>query len=98
MMAKIYSAAAVTIVATAGDHSDYGLPGVGGRSRITPPSIRLNGTTWAAALDDFKAPIRESPWAQRAWWVTPFIRVSRALTMDFRCVGRIKRSFTHASS
>lgn len=67
MMAMIYSAAAVTIVAAAGDHSDYGLPGVGGRSRTTPPSIQLNGTTWVAGLDDFKTPIRESPWYQRAW-------------------------------
>jgi hypothetical protein len=67
VMAMIYSAAVLTIIAAAGSHSDYGLPGVGARPRLTPPNIRLNGTTWVAVMDDFKAPVRESPWSQRAW-------------------------------
>jgi hypothetical protein len=67
MMAMIYSAAALTIVAAAGSHSAYGLPGVDTRPRRTPPKIRLNGVTWVATMDDFKAPVRGSPWSQRAW-------------------------------
>ncbi len=67
MMDMVYSAAAVTIVAAAGQDSSYGLPGVSERVRIKHPTIRLNETTWKCAIRDLKYPIPDSPWCTRAW-------------------------------
>jgi hypothetical protein len=67
MMDTVYQAASVTIIAAAGCDSAYGLPGVQGKPRVKQNSVTVNGTSWTYAPIDWKAPVRESRWFQRAW-------------------------------
>jgi hypothetical protein len=70
-MDLIYHAAAVTIIAAAGDDSDSGLPGVGSRSRVAHSSIKINGTTWISGCLHAQVPVSLSTWATRGWVSIP---------------------------
>jgi hypothetical protein len=65
-MDLIYSGAAVTIIAAAGDGTNFGLPGVAKQPRIERPSIKFNGITWISGSMDMQAPLYASKWTTRA--------------------------------
>jgi len=65
-MDKIYSQAALTIIASAGNDSTCGLPGVGTTPRHTPKSLRI-GTHLFAELARPGEEIRTSKWNSRGW-------------------------------
>lgn len=56
----------LTIVAAAGNDPNYGLPGVGRRTRQQQKSLDLGIATLVEIFDD-RADIRKSAWALRAW-------------------------------
>jgi len=64
-MDSIYSGAALTIVAAAGDDSNFGLPGVS-RLRYAQESIILGGRRFLVFPDSTEE-VRRSIWATRAW-------------------------------
>lgn len=64
----IYAGAALVIVAAAGDHIDYGLPGVGARKRTPQQPYAIVGTdVFASTLSDLNAGLYNIAWWRRAW-------------------------------
>jgi hypothetical protein len=65
-MDRIYSGAAVTIVAAAGDDARFGLPGVSRVRQHQQASIVLGGRRFLA-FPDSTQDVRRSKWSTRAW-------------------------------
>ncbi|OIW30198.1 HET-domain-containing protein [Coniochaeta ligniaria NRRL 30616] len=65
-MDAIYDAAVLTIVATAGEHSNFGLPGVAKVARRQQESIVLGGRRFLFCPDS-RHEIHRSLWSTRAW-------------------------------
>lgn len=65
-MDKIYSYAQLTIIAASGSDPNYGLPGVGKRSRIPMKQIRLGEMVLVESILAGE-PIGLYPWAHRGW-------------------------------
>lgn len=68
-MGKVYSAAAFTIVAAAGNNADSGLPGIrdGSRSQVQEV-FQIAGKQFISVIDgDYYGGYIESEWSQRAW-------------------------------
>lgn len=66
-MGTIYEGTEVTIIAAVGADANYGLSGIGSRTKIARPSITINSTTWVYGLRDTKASIYNNTWAKRGW-------------------------------
>jgi Heterokaryon incompatibility protein (HET) len=66
-MDEIYKSAEVTIFATAGNDSSYGLPGVGSRERFRQPRVEIPGRTILWTLQDPTCLIQTSKWMTRGW-------------------------------
>lgn len=49
-MGRIYACADATIVASAGNDANFGLPGVSKTLRFTPPPVKHNGRAWVPLL------------------------------------------------
>ncbi|KAK2013427.1 heterokaryon incompatibility, partial [Colletotrichum eremochloae] len=67
IMDKIYGGAELTIVAAAGSHNDYGLPGVSSTLRQSMQSLELDGIRIVRMPNDPSRLIRSSTWSTRAW-------------------------------
>jgi hypothetical protein len=67
VMDLIYSNARLTIIATAGDNPDYGLPGVRGTVRQIQPHLRVGGHSLVSTLPHPRWSIKHSKWASRGW-------------------------------
>jgi hypothetical protein len=63
---KIYEGALATIVAAAGEDSDYGLPRIS-RARETQQTAAFNGLALVASLPRLPAILAKSKWATRGW-------------------------------
>jgi Heterokaryon incompatibility protein (HET) len=66
-MGGIYRNAVATIIAAAGSDADYGLPGVGNKSRIKQPYVTIGDCILYSTMTDPRKIIRESVWMTRAW-------------------------------
>ncbi|KAK5996808.1 hypothetical protein PT974_02151 [Cladobotryum mycophilum] len=66
-MNLIYGGADLTIVAAAGEDSDYGLPGVGYTPRSIQPTLELAKIQIISCLKHPRNSIKCSKWATRAW-------------------------------
>ncbi|KAJ9608317.1 hypothetical protein H2200_007305 [Cladophialophora chaetospira] len=78
-MDKIFNGAELTIVAAAGDNDDYGLPGVGTKSRPAQTTIKLGNIRLWRSLSRPEISIRTSRWAERAWTLQEAILSCRRL-------------------
>lgn len=65
-MDLIYAGAFLTVVAAAGNNSNYGLPGVGRTARLPQPRIVL-GDIILIANEVSKYAVRDSMWMTRGW-------------------------------
>lgn len=65
-METIYRGGVMNIVAAAGNHAEYGLPGVG---ETLPPGISGSNTGERKqnGVNTFEAMVNSSPWNRRAW-------------------------------
>jgi hypothetical protein len=91
-MDLIYQNAAITIIACAGNDSDYGLPGVGSRHRLPQAEASMGKHLIVSALDDPREFIENSKWATRAWTYQEGILSRRRLVFTdeqayFECNG-----------
>lgn len=66
-MHQIYQHADLTIVAAAGDSSDYGLPGMGSKRRHRQPYAVVGDNLFVSTLPDPSFAIMKSKWMTRAW-------------------------------
>lgn len=66
-MDKICKVSALTIIATAGEDSNYDIPGVGDRHRIAQQCAKIGGHKLVNTLDNAHIQILESKWAKRGW-------------------------------
>lgn len=66
-MDSIYKWSKFTIIAAAGQDSEYGLPGVSKRRRLQQPSIDIDGHTLLATMPDPNMVCQNSKWSTRAW-------------------------------
>jgi hypothetical protein len=91
-MGKIYANSALTIIDAAGDHPEFGLPGVSTTSRDEQLAIRLGQSLWVGVerLNAFSA-IFNSKWETRAWTYQEGLLSRRRLVFTrhqvyFQCV------------
>ncbi|KAI1481065.1 HET-domain-containing protein [Daldinia eschscholtzii] len=81
-MDAVYANSELTIIATAGQDENYGLPGVSRRPRVATPTVELNGVR----LSWFREPrrlIRESKWNTRGWtYQEAFLARRRLVFLD----------------
>ena len=66
-MDKIYSGASITIIAAAGNDAEYGLPGIGSRSRHTQAQITIGQATLTQIFPHTSESLLKSTWATRGW-------------------------------
>lgn len=66
-MAGIYRNAVATIIAAAGPDADYGLPGVGQRTRTKQLSVSIGDYTLWSSMADPRNLVTQSMWITRAW-------------------------------
>jgi hypothetical protein len=66
-MDLVYKSAEITIVAAAGYDPAYGLPGVGLKSRIPQPAVKVQGKLLLSSLPNPMEEINASKWMERAW-------------------------------
>jgi Heterokaryon incompatibility protein (HET) len=66
-MDMVYNRAVATIVAVAGEDSDFGLPGVDRRPRARQISVNLDGQIWISSSQNPVEIIDKSKWSTRAW-------------------------------
>ena len=66
-MDLIYALAQVTIIATAGQGPDYGLPGVRGTLHSCQPQLKIGNHFLVSTLPSPKLAIKSSKWATRGW-------------------------------
>lgn len=69
-MGLIYSLAAFTIVAAAGDNVDAGLPGIrAGTRKLDQDILRVGGKVFLTVIDgvDYYGGVKDSTWITRAW-------------------------------
>lgn len=66
-MDLVYNNAQVTIIASAGEDSNYGLPGVGDRPRNRQPAAPINGNWIVSSLPEPQTQIRKARWSTRGW-------------------------------
>jgi hypothetical protein len=79
-MAEIYSRAEFTIVAAAGEGSNYGLPGVGSKDRTLQPRYELeSGSVLLSTMEDPRTQISRSEWFKRGWTYQESILSTRRL-------------------
>jgi hypothetical protein len=80
IMDKIYSGAEFTIVAAAGEGSNYGLPGVGSKDRTLQPRYELeSGSVLLSTMEDPRIHISKSEWYKRGWTYQESILSTRRL-------------------
>lgn len=97
----IYSEASLTIVAAAGDNPDYGLPGVGSRSRRPQKLVRAGDHAIVEMFPYTCSSLQRSRWGSRAWTYQEGFLSSRRLIFDdqqvsFVCADAFyAESFTH---
>ncbi|KAF5021700.1 hypothetical protein F66182_6257 [Fusarium sp. NRRL 66182] len=68
-MDDIFEGAVLAIVAACGEDADYGLPGVGSRTRPAQPKYEFvnSNITLVSSLQDPRLAIKNSKWYQRGW-------------------------------
>ncbi|PTD05043.1 hypothetical protein FCULG_00000332 [Fusarium culmorum] len=68
-MDEIFEGSILAIIAACGDDADYGLPGVGSRTRPPQPKYEFvnSNITLVSSLPDPRIAIKESKWYQRGW-------------------------------
>lgn len=91
-MDLIYQNATITIIACAGNDSDYGLPGVGLRHRKLQPEAVVGNHLIISTLGDPRTFVTESKWNTRAWTYQEGILSQRRLVFTneqvyFECNG-----------
>ena len=64
---KIYAKAKATVVASAGEDSSFGLPGVSQRARKAQPHARIGSHVLVSTMSDPRMIVKNSKWATRAW-------------------------------
>ncbi|KAF2253321.1 HET-domain-containing protein, partial [Trematosphaeria pertusa] len=101
-MHKIYSEAALTIIAAAGKDPSYGLPGVGATPRAAQYRVQLGNKTLVEMFPHTNVTLQESEWVSRAWTYQEGFLSKRKLIFDdhqvsFVC-GKVfcAESFTHS--
>lgn len=67
LMAEVYGAATITIIAAAGSDPTYGLPGVSSTARVPQPRVKLKDRILTWTLEDPKVLVGQSVWTTRAW-------------------------------
>ncbi|KAK0661413.1 hypothetical protein DIS24_g2761 [Lasiodiplodia hormozganensis] len=66
-MDLVYNNAQVTIIASAGEDSSFGLPGAGDRPRTRQPAAPINGHWIVSSLPEPQTQIRKARWSTRGW-------------------------------
>jgi hypothetical protein len=67
-MGNIYANAVLTIIASAGGDSSYGLPGVSTRHRTTSqPQCQIGSNLMVSSMPNIKTEIGKSKWNSRGW-------------------------------
>ncbi|KAM0209719.1 hypothetical protein ACHAQD_011060 [Fusarium lateritium] len=68
-MDDIFEGAVLAIIAACGEDADYGLPGVGSRTRPAQPKYEFvnSNLTLVSSLQDPRLAIKNSTWYQRGW-------------------------------
>ncbi|PMD16818.1 HET-domain-containing protein, partial [Hyaloscypha hepaticicola] len=67
VMDLIYSNARLTIITTAGENPDYGLPGVRGTVRRVQPRLEVGEHCLVSTLPHPNMSVNNSTWASRGW-------------------------------
>ncbi|KAF4633974.1 hypothetical protein G7Y89_g4138 [Cudoniella acicularis] len=67
LMSQIYGSAQATIIAAAGSDPKYGLPGVGKRSRIPQPKVKIGPRALCWTMETSKSLLQNSVWITHAW-------------------------------
>ncbi|KAL0473794.1 heterokaryon incompatibility protein domain-containing protein [Neurospora intermedia] len=94
-MGKIYSRSALTIIAAAGEDSEYGLPGVSCRERITHHLALDNGRLRLSTIHLAKFDITPSKWNSRGWTYQEGILSRRRLVFtDHNVYFQCERAYT----
>lgn len=91
-MNLVYKNAELTIIALAGRDPSYGLPGVGGRSRLQQPQAIIGQTTLVSSLPSLQSVMAKSTWASRGWTYQEGVMSRRRLIFTeyqvyFECMG-----------
>jgi hypothetical protein len=91
-MNLIYEGAEITIVNTAGDDAESGLPGVGNEPRPPQPQASIGSTVLVSTLRSPRSHITKSVWSTRGWTYQEGILSNRRLVFTndqvyFECRG-----------
>lgn len=86
-MDYIYTQADLTIVAAAGDHSDYGLPGVSTQPRSLRQGLRIGNYVLMSCWRDTNLAhaLKKSKWMERAWTYQEALLSKRRLFFTDYC-------------
>ena len=99
-MNLIYEGAEITIINTAGDNADSGLPGVGNEPRPPQPQASVRGMLLLGTLTSPQKYITKSTWSNRGWTYQEGILSNRRLVFTkeqvyFECRGMWMQETIH---
>lgn len=83
-MHHIYRNSEITIIAAAGDHSDYGIPGCPGMPRLPQIRCRIGDRLYVEQKIDPKWRIQETPWLYRGWTLQEEVMARRTIVFTDR--------------
>ena len=91
-MHLVYGQAALTIIAAAGEDSDYGLPGVSDRKRTIQDSLAVGDDVFMRTFPYMSVALAASRWATRGWTLQEAVLSKRRLIFTdqqiaFQCNG-----------
>ncbi|KAJ9150227.1 hypothetical protein NKR23_g3711 [Pleurostoma richardsiae] len=91
-MHLVYGNARLTLIAAAGEDSEYGLPGVGCRERVEQNALSIGDYLYIRTFPHASSALDASRWATRGWTLQEGILSNRRLIftdhqVSFRCNG-----------
>lgn len=91
-MHLIYGSAVLTLIAAAGDDSEYGLPGVGSRERVEQNVLSTGNKLYIRTFPHASRTLDASKWATRGWTFQEGLLSKRRLILtdhqvSFQCNG-----------
>lgn len=78
-MHRIYRNAEITIIAAAGSHSDYGIPGSPGTPRLPQILFRIGNRLFIEKKIDPVCRIKYTPWIHRGWTLQEEVMSTRTI-------------------
>lgn len=91
-MHLVYGNAKLTLIAAAGEDSEYGLPGVGNRQRVGQNSLSIGDHLYMRTFPHASSALDASRWATRGWTLQEGLLSNRRLLftdyqVSFQCNG-----------